>query len=63
MLIVDYLKEAIKMFYKVLSNDKKRHKKSQFLKIETSQFDLVSKILKQLHFIFLSNVEQKDLMR
>lgn len=27
MLIVDYLKEAIKMFYKVLSNDKKRHKK------------------------------------
>lgn len=46
MVIVDYLKEAIKLFYKVLSNDKKRHTKSLFLKIETSQFDLVNKILK-----------------
>lgn len=36
MVIVDFLKEAIKLFYKVLSNDKKRHKKSQFLKIETN---------------------------
>lgn len=46
MVIVDYLKEAIKLFYKTLSNDKKRHKKILVLKTETSQFDLVSKILK-----------------